>query len=55
MQAHPDFADGWNNLAQVQLELGRRKEASEAITKAVALGGVRLPQYLELQQKIGVK
>lgn len=55
VQAHPEFADGWNNLAQVQLELGRRKEASEAIAKAVALGGVRLPQYLELQQKISAK
>ena len=55
VQAHPDFADGWNNLAQVQLELGKRREATDAITRAVALGGVRLPQYLELQQKIAAK
>ncbi len=46
---HPDFAEAWNNLAQVLLEQGKRSEASQAIAKAVALGGVRLPRYLELQ------
>lgn len=49
---HPDFADGWNNLAQVLLELNRRQEASQAIARAVALGGERLPAYLALQAKI---
>ncbi len=49
---HADFADGWNNLAQVLLELNRRKEASQAIARAVALGGERLPAYLALQQEI---
>jgi len=49
---HPDFADGWNNLAQVLLELNRRHEASQAIARAVALGGERLPAYLALQAKI---
>jgi len=49
---HPDFADGWNNLAQVLLELNRRHEASQAIARAVALGGARLPEYLALQAKI---
>jgi tetratricopeptide (TPR) repeat protein len=49
---HPDFADGWNNLAQVLLELNRRQEASQAIARAVALGGERLPAYLVLQEKI---
>ncbi len=46
---HPDFAEAWNNLAQVLLEQGRRNEASQAIAKAVALGGMRLPRYQELQ------
>jgi predicted Zn-dependent protease len=46
---HPDFAEAWNNLAQVLLEQGQRNEASQAIAKAVALGGVRLPRYRELQ------
>ncbi len=51
-EAHPDFADAWNNLAQVLDEQARRVEASEAVARAVALGGPRLPRYLELQQKI---
>ncbi len=49
---HADFADGWNNLAQVLLELGHRQEARQAIAKAVALGGDRLPAYLTLQAEI---
>ena len=52
---HPDFADGWNNLAQVLMELGRRVEASQAIARAVALGGARLPEYLTLQAQIDQK
>ena len=52
---HPDFADGWNNLAQVRMELGRRAEASQAIARAVALGGGRLPDYLTLQAQIDKK
>lgn len=51
-QQHPDFADAWNNLAQVLLEQGLRREAAAAIARAVALGGPRLPRYLELQKKI---
>jgi tetratricopeptide (TPR) repeat protein len=51
-QAHPDFADAWNNLAEVLLQQGKRTAATEAISHAVTLGGVRLPQYLELQKKI---
>lgn len=52
VQVHPDFADGWNNLAQVLLEQGKRKEAAEAISKAIALGGNRLPAYQALQLRI---
>jgi tetratricopeptide (TPR) repeat protein len=51
-QAQPAFADAWNNLAQSRLELGDRARAKEAIARAVALGGVRLPQYLELQTQL---
>jgi tetratricopeptide (TPR) repeat protein len=51
---HPDFADGWNNLAQVLFEKGRMEEASSAITRAISLGGSRLPRYHELQQEIEV-
>lgn len=52
VEQHPDFADGWNNLAQALLEQGRADEAATAIRQAVTLGGSRLPRYLELQQKI---
>ena len=52
VRVHPDFADGWNNLAQVLLEQGKRKEAAEAISKAIALGGNRLPAYQALQLRI---
>ena len=49
---HADFADAWNNLAQVLLDSGQREQAAQAIARAVALGGARLPRYLELQREI---
>ena len=39
VEHHPDYADAWNNLAQVLLDQGKRREAAAAIAKAVALGG----------------
>lgn len=52
VQTHPDFADGWNNLAQVQLEQGKRRDAAASVGKAVALGGPRLSAYQALQGTI---
>lgn len=52
VQQHPDFADAWNNLAQVLLEQGRLHEAQQAIGHALALGGARLSRYQELEEKI---
>ena len=52
VQAHPDFADAWNNLAQVRLEQGDRAAAEQAIDRALALGGPRLPAYQALQRRI---
>lgn len=49
---HPDFADAWYNLAQVLMEQGARREARAAAAKAVALGGARMPRYLELQASL---
>jgi tetratricopeptide (TPR) repeat protein len=46
--AHPDFADAWNNLAQVRLELGQLPAAQQAAERAVALGGARLSDYQAL-------
>ena len=52
VQHHPDFADGWNNLAQVLLEQHKPAAASTAIAKAIALGGPRQAAYIALQQTI---
>lgn len=52
VQLQPEFADAWNNLAQAQLDLGNRQAASDAIARAVALGGARLAQYRALEAQI---
>ncbi len=52
---HPDFADGWNNFAQVLFEKGRMEEASSAIARAIQLGGARAQRYEELQREIQVQ
>lgn len=50
--ALPDYADAWNNLAQVLYEQKQWAPARVAIEKAVALGGPRLADYLDLQKAI---
>ena len=50
--ALPDFADAWNNLAQVLLEQKQWPQAQAAIAKAIALGGPRQAAYLDLQKSI---
>ncbi len=54
--AATDFArdpgPAWNNLAQVLGELGRREDALQAIRRAIALGGPRLPAYLETLEEL---
>ncbi|MEX1166654.1 MAG: tetratricopeptide repeat protein [Hydrogenophaga sp.] len=52
VKAHPDFADAWDNLAQVRSEQGRWVQAQAAIGKAVSLGGPRLAAYQQLAQTI---
>jgi len=48
----PEFADAWNNLAQVLLEQQQLAPAEAAIERAVALGGPRLAAYEELKGTI---
>lgn len=48
--ALPDFADAWNNLAQVLFEQKQSAQALVAVGKAIALGGPRQATYLELQK-----
>jgi tetratricopeptide (TPR) repeat protein len=52
VNTHPEFADGWNNLAQLRLERGEPASALAAIAHAIELGGPRLQRYLELRQRI---
>lgn len=52
---YPANADGWNNMAQTLLDMGKLEEAGTAIERAIALGGERLPRYLELRQEIHAK
>lgn len=52
VRSAPDFADAWNNLAQVRLELGQLAQAREAVQRAVAIGGPRQADYLKLQATI---
>lgn len=49
---HPEFADAWNNLAQILFERGLTVQAAQAIERAVALGGPRAARYQSLQEKI---
>jgi predicted double-glycine peptidase len=51
-QVHPDYADAWNNLAQVLLEQRQHVQALEAAQHAVTLGGARVDRYRELEAKI---
>ena len=51
-EAQPEFADAWNNLAQVQLEIGDKAAARAAIARAVVLGGPRLSLYQALQSQL---
>lgn len=54
-QAHPDFADAWNNLAQVRLELDQPGPARRAVMRAIALGGPHIAKYRALLQEIDKK
>jgi len=54
-RVHADFAEAWNNLAEVRFEQGRLNEATDAIAKAVALGGERADTYRRLQAKVELK
>lgn len=53
--AHVDFADAWNNLAQVRLELNALPQALAAADRAVSLGGPRAARYRALRDEIKSK
>lgn len=49
---YPDFADAWNNLAEVQLKQGKKPEARASINKAIALGGANAQAYQDTAERI---
>ncbi|MEJ2099167.1 MAG: PA2778 family cysteine peptidase [Desulfobacterales bacterium] len=48
----PEQGDGFNNLAQVLWEQGKKKEALKAARHAVKLGGPRVEQYQKTLEEI---
>jgi hypothetical protein len=52
---HPRAADAHNNLAQVLLEQGRKREALESAQRAVAIGGPRVEVYESTLKEIKSK
>jgi tetratricopeptide (TPR) repeat protein len=52
VEAHPESAAAWNNLADVLLRLGRKPEALQAATAAVRLGGVHAETFQKTLDEI---
>ncbi len=52
LQRHPDFADGWNNLAEALASAGDLEAAREAAQRAVSIGGPGLKTYLETAARL---
>lgn len=55
VRQHPGFADAWNNLAQVRMELGQWAGSREAAARAVQLGGPRQAAYQALLDQIDAR
>jgi hypothetical protein len=49
---HPDFADGWNNLAHAFERLGQRDAARQAAARAVAIGGPGIDAYRQTAERL---
>ena len=52
LQRHPDFADGWNNLAEALARTGDLAAAREAAGRAVSLGGPGIETYRETAARL---
>lgn len=52
---YPSLADGWNNLAETLMQLGRPQEARAAVNKAISLGGPRLAAYEDTANRLDGK
>ncbi len=52
LDRHPDFADGWNNLAEALARAGEPAAAREAAGRAISIGGPGLPTYRETATRL---
>jgi len=52
LRLHPDFADGWNNLANALADLGELPAAREAAQRALAIGGPGLDTYRQTAARL---
>lgn len=52
LRLHPDFADGWNNLANALADLGEVAAARDAAQRAIALGGPGADAYRETAARL---
>lgn len=52
LQRHPDFADGWNNLAEALASAGDPEAAREAAQRAISIGGPGLEIYRETAARL---
>jgi len=52
LRRHPDFADGWNNLANALADLGELPAAREAAQRAIAIGGPGIDAYRQTAARL---
>lgn len=52
LQRHPDFADGWNNLAEALASAGEPEAAREAAQRAVSIGGPGSKTYRDTAARL---
>ena len=52
LDRHPDFADGWNNLAEALARAGDLPGARVAAARAIAIGGPGLETYRETAARL---
>lgn len=55
LNAQPDFADAWNNLAETLWSQQKKVQARDAARKALAIGGEHASIYEQTAQKMGAK
>jgi len=52
LRLHPDFADGWNNLAHALADLGQTDAARQAAQRAITIGGPGIDAYRQTAARL---